>query len=117
MPSACPYASDPATVELLREKGLIQEQAPVPGRIDEVVAHRRAPRARSGDDVLPGPRDPPPAQRRATGTSDRNWRAHAEHVLATETDLPDYPDEMRETFQRLMEEHGIDAHKFLPDED
>ena len=40
-------------------------------------------------------------------------RAHAEAVLATE-ELPDYPDEMRETFQRLMEEHGIDASKFLP---
>ena len=37
--------------------------------------------------------------RRRTGTSGPNLRAHAEHVLATE-DLPDYPDEMRETFQR-----------------
>ena len=46
-----------------------------------------------------------------------NWRAAAEHVLATETDLPDYPDEMRETFTRLMEEHGIDAGKFLPADD
>jgi hypothetical protein len=40
-------------------------------------------------------------------------REHAEHVLATE-ELPDYPEEMRETFRRLMEEHGIDAAKFLP---
>ena len=29
-------------------------------------------------------------------------------MLATE-DLPDYPDEMRDTFRKLMEEHGIDA--------
>jgi hypothetical protein len=42
-------------------------------------------------------------------------REHAEHVLASE-DLPDYPDEMRATFQQLMEEHGIDASKFLPAE-
>ncbi len=42
-------------------------------------------------------------------------RDHGEHVIATE-DLPDYPDEMRETFRRLMAEHGIDAGKFLPDE-
>ena len=42
-----------------------------------------------------------------------NLRAHAEHVLATE-ELPDYPDEMRETFRKLMDEHGIDASKFLP---
>ena len=33
-----PFASDPATVELLREKGLIQEQAPLPGRFEEIVA-------------------------------------------------------------------------------
>ena len=109
-----PYRSDPATVELLKEKGLIQEQAPLPGRIEEVVSiaekHGRDPgmmyfpareirRLLNDDDWDFGPR----------------WRAHAEHVLATE-DLPDYPDEMRETFQRLMEEHGIDASKFLPDE-
>ena len=42
-------------------------------------------------------------------------REHAEHVLAT-GDLPDYPDEMIGTFQKLMEEHGIDASKFLPAE-
>jgi hypothetical protein len=29
-------------------------------------------------------------------------------------ELPDYPYEMRDTFQRLMEERGIDASKFLP---
>ena len=37
----------------------------------------------------------------------------AAHVLATE-DLPEYPEEMKETFKKLMFEHGIDASKFLP---
>ena len=27
--------------------------------------------------------------------------------------LPDYPEEMRETFTKLMEEHNIDASKYL----
>jgi len=110
-----PYASEPATVELLREKGLIQEQAPLPGRIEEVVSIAE----RHGRD--PGMMYFPAREiRRLLNDPDwdfgPNWRAHAEHVLATETDLPDYPDEMRETFTRLMEEHGIDASKFLPED-
>jgi nitroreductase len=107
-----PYASDPDTVALLREKGLIQEQAPLPGRFEEIAAIA----GRHG-------RDPGilyfPAREIRRLLDDDDWdlgprlREHAEDVLATET-LPDYPDEMRETFQRLMEEHGIDASKFLP---
>ncbi len=27
--------------------------------------------------------------------------------------LPEYPEEMRETFRRLMDEHGIDTAKYL----
>jgi nitroreductase len=110
-----PYQSDPATVELLREKGLIQEQAPLPGRIEEVVSIAE----RHGRD--PGLMYFPAREiRRLLNDPDwdfgPNWRAAAENVLATETDLPEYPDEMRETFTRLMEEHGIDASKFLPDD-
>lgn len=107
-----PYASDPATVELLRDKGLIQEPAPLPGRFEEIVAIAE----RHGRD--PGLLHFPAREIRRL-LDDDDWdlspalRAHAEKVLATE-DLPDYPDEMRETFQRLMEEHGIDASKFLP---
>jgi nitroreductase len=109
-----PLKSDPATVEMLREKGLIQEQAPLPGRIEEItgIAERFG-------------RDPGmlyfPAREVRRLLADEDWdfgpnlRAHAEHVLATQ-DLPDYPDEMRETFRRLMDEHGIDASKFLPAE-
>ena len=109
-----PLQSDPATVEMLRAKGLIQEQAPLPGRLEELVGIAE----RHG-------RDPGmlyfPAREIRRLMADDDWdlgprlRAHAEHVLATE-DLPDYPDEMRQTFQKLMEEHGIDASKFLPAE-
>ena len=41
-----------------------------------------------------------------------NIRARAEQVLA-QGGLPDYPEEMRETFKKLMEEHGIDTTKYL----
>ncbi len=108
-----PLASDPATVGLLREKGLIQEQAPLPGRFEEIVAIAE----RHGRD--PGLLHFPAREIRRL-LDDDDWdlgprlREHAEAVLATE-ELPDYPDEMRETFRRLMEEHGIDASKFLPD--
>ncbi len=107
-----PFRSDPDTVEVLREKGLIQEQAPLPGRFEQIVGIAE----RHG-------RDPGmlyfPAREIRRLLDDDDWdlgprlRAHAEHVIATE-DLPDYPEEMRETFQRLMAEHGIDASKFLP---
>jgi nitroreductase len=107
-----PYASDPSAVELLREKGLIQDPAPLPGRFEEIAAIAE----RHGRD--PGLLHFPAREIRRL-LDDDDWdlspglRAHAEHVLATE-ELPDYPEEMRETFQRLMEEHGIDASRFLP---
>ena len=41
-----------------------------------------------------------------------NIKARAEAVLA-EGGLPDYPEEMRETFEKLMAEHGIDTSKYL----
>ena len=110
-----PFASDPATVALLREKGLIQDPAPLPGRFEEIVAIAE----RHGRD--PGLLHFPAREIRRL-LDDDDWdlspglRAHAEDVLATE-DLPDYPDEMRETFARLMEEHGIDSSKFLPADD
>ena len=107
-----PLASDPATVDMLKEKGLIQEQAPLPGRFEEIVGIAE----RHG-------RDPGmlyfPAREIRRLLDDGDWdlgprlREHAEHVIATE-DLPDYPDEMRETFQRLMAEHGIDATQVPP---
>lgn len=110
-----PLRCDPATEQLLRDKGLIQEQAPLPGRIEEIVGIAE----RHG-------RDPGmlffPAREIRRLMNDGDWdlgpriREYAEQVLATE-ELPEYPDEMRDTFQRLMAEHGIDAAKFLPGED
>ena len=107
-----PLHCQESTVELLREKGLIQEQAPLPGRFEEIVQLAE----RHGRD--PGTLSFPAAEIRRL-MADPDWdfgpniRARAERVLATE-DLPDYPPEMRETFMRLAAEHGIDATKFLP---
>jgi hypothetical protein len=41
-----------------------------------------------------------------------NIRARAQELL-DRGGLPEYPVEMRDTFQRLMDEHGIDAAKYL----
>jgi hypothetical protein len=109
-----PLRSNPDTVAMLREKGLIQEQAPMPGRVEEIVSIAE----RHGRD--PGMLHFPAREIRRLMADDDwefgpNLRARAEEVLATE-ELPDYPEEMRVTFRRLMEEHDIDAGKFLPDE-
>ena len=107
-------ACDEPSIDMLREKGLIQEQAPLPGRIEEIVEIAE----RHGRD--PGMLHFPDREIRRLMADDDwdfgpNLRARADEVLATE-DLPDYPEEMRETFRRLMSEHGIEAGKFLPDE-
>jgi nitroreductase len=109
-----PYRPDPALQDMLREKGMLQDQGPTPGRFEEINA--------LADEFG---RDPGvlhfPAREVERLINDDDWdfgpaiRERAEEILAMQ-DLPDYPDEMRETFQRLMEEHGIDAAKFLPAE-
>jgi hypothetical protein len=106
-----PYDPDPAVDALLREKGLIQEQAPLDGRLEEIDAiaekfsrdpgcvswpEREIRRLMKDDDWDFGPR----------------IRENAERILAA-GDLPDYPEEMRETFTKIMEEHGLDTKKFL----
>jgi len=106
-----PYLPDPDVDAALREKGLLQEQGPMPGRFEEMDAlaerfgrelgvvawpEREIRRLMDDDDWEFGPR----------------IRARAEEVLAG-GDLPDYPEEMRTTFRRLMEDHGIDAAKYL----
>jgi len=107
-----PYECQASTAEMLREKGLIQEQAPLAGRFEEIVQLAE----RHGRD--PGTLSFPASEIRRL-MDDPDWdfgpniRARAEHVLATE-DLPEYPQEMKDTFARLMSEHGIDASKFLP---
>ena len=106
-----PWGSDSSVDDALREKGMIQEQAPLPGRIEELdeLASRfgREPgvvswpekevkRLMNDDDWDFGP----------------NIKARAEQVLA-QGGLPDYPEEMKETFKKLMEEHGLDTSKYL----
>lgn len=106
-----PYMPDPATDAMLQGAGMIQEQAPIDGRFEEIQAladkfgrepgvvswpEREVKRLIADDDWDFGPR----------------IKARAEEVIATE-ELPDYPEEMRETFKKLMEEHGLDTNKYL----
>jgi nitroreductase len=106
-----PYRQDPEVTDALKQAGVIQEQAPTSGRIEEIDAlaerfsrdpgvvswpEREIKRLINDDDWDFGP----------------NIKERAERVIS-QGDLPDYPDEMRETFTKLMEEHGIDASKYL----
>jgi nitroreductase len=107
-----PYECQPSTVEMLKDKGLIQEQAPLPGRFEEIVQIARKHGRDEGMLYFP-------AAEIERLMADDDWdfgpriRAKAAEVLATE-ELPEYPQEMKDTFTRLMSEHGIDASKFLP---
>lgn len=106
-----PYTPDPAIDELLRAKGMIQEQAPLPGRMEEI-------------DALAGRfgRDPGcvswPGREIERLMNDDDWdfgpriREHAARLVEA-GGLPEYPEAMRETFTRLMEEHGLDTSKYL----
>lgn len=106
-----PYMPDPAVDEALRAKGMLQEQAPLPGRIEEIdklaESHGREPGVVSW-----------PEREVKRLMNDEDWdfgpriRARAEEVLAA-GNLPDYPEEMRETFTKLMEERGLDTKKYL----
>ena len=106
-----PYAPDPAVDDLLREKGLIQEQAPLPGRMEEIDSIASRFNREEGCVSWPG--------REITRLlNDDDWdfgprfRAHAQAVIDG-GNLPEYPEEMRETFRKLMDEHGLDTKKFL----
>lgn len=106
-----PLQPDASVNEALSAAGTIQEQSPTSGRIEELEAlaakFSREPGVVSW-----------PAKEIQRLINDDDWdfgpniKARAEQVLA-EGGLPDYPDEMRETFTKLMEEHGIDASKYL----
>ncbi len=110
-----PLKSNPETVRFLRDKGLIQEQAPIPGRVEEIQKiandHGRDP----GMLFFPK-REVERLMNDDDWDFESNWLDYARKVVETE-ELPDYPEEMRETFKKLMAEHGIDAKKFLPAED
>lgn len=109
-----PFQSDPATVAMLTEKGLIQEQAPLPDRFDEMESIAQ----RFGRDT--GVMSFPASEIRRI-MADDDWdfgpavRERAQWVLDN-VDLPDYPEEMRATFTKLMQEHGLDTSKHLPKE-
>ncbi len=99
--------------DTLREVGLIQEQAPIPGRFEEIDALA----AQFGRD--PGVISWPEKDIKRLMADDDwdfgpNIKARAQHVLDTE-DLPEYPPEVLETFRTIMAEHGIDTTKLLPD--
>ena len=108
-----PYECQPSTVELLREKGLIQEQAPLPGRFEEIDKLA----ADFGRD--PGVVSWPEKDIKRL-MNDDDWdfgpriKERAEAVIA-EGGLPEYPEEMLDTFRKLMAEHGIDTSKLLPE--
>jgi nitroreductase len=106
-----PMRPTPEVTEALERKGLIQEQAPRPGRFEEIDALA----TRFG-------RDPGvvswPAREIERLMRDEDWdfgpaiRERA-RFLVEQGNLPDYPEEMRETFRRIMEEHGLDTGKYL----
>jgi len=106
-----PYNLDPSLADALKEKGMIQEQAPVDGRMEEIEA--LASKFSREPGVVSWPEK---EVRRLINDDDwdfgPNIKKRAEEVLAA-GGLPDYPEEMRETFTKLMEEHGIDASKYL----
>jgi nitroreductase len=106
-----PLMPDKAVDDALKEKGLIQEQAPLPGRIEEI--DKLAQQFSREPGVVSWPER---EVRRLLADEDwdfgPNIRKRGEEVLA-QGDLPDYPEEMRETFKKLMEEHNIDANKYL----
>lgn len=106
-----PLMPDPAVDAALKEKGMIQEQAPLDGRFEEI--EQLASRFSRDPGVVSWP-----AREIERLMKDDDWdfgpniRKRAEQVLA-EGDLPDYPEEMKETFKKLMEEHGLDTKKYL----
>jgi nitroreductase len=106
-----PYQEDTGVTEALKQKGMIQEQAPLPGRVEEI--DQLAQRFSREAGVVSWPEK---EVRRLINDEDWDFgpriKDRAEQVIA-QGGLPDYPEEMRETFQKLMEEHGLDTSKYL----
>ena len=106
-----PLANDAGVDAALAAKGMIQEQAPLPGRFEEV--DKLAATFSRDAGVVSWPEK---EVRRLMADEDwdfgPNIRARAEAVLAA-GGLPEYPAEMRETFEKIMNEHGLDTSKYL----
>ncbi len=106
-----PLEPDPAVDAALREIGMLQEQAPIPGRFEEI--DELAGRFHRDAGVVSWP-----AKEVTRLINDDDWdfadniRARAAQVLAA-GGLPDYPEEMKETFRKIMEEHNLDVRKYL----
>jgi hypothetical protein len=97
---------------MLREKGLIQDQAQLDGRFDEIDAIARRFGRDEGALLFP-------AREVDRLVSDGDWdfgpaiRGRARLRVANE-DLPEYPEDMRQTSERLLAEHNIDTSKHPP---
>lgn len=106
-----PLEADPQVDAALKEIGMIQEQAPLAGRFEEI--DELAARFHRDPGVVSWP-----AREVTRLLKDEDWdfgpniRKRAEDVLAA-GGLPDYPEEMKETFRKIMEEHNLDVRKFL----
>ena len=106
-----PLEADPQVDAALREIGMIQDQAPLPGRFEEI--DQLAARFHRDSGVVSWP-----AREVTRLMNDDDWdfgpniRARAEKILA-EGGLPEYPEEMKETFRKIMEEHNLDVRKYL----
>lgn len=106
-----PLEADPQVDAALKEIGMIQEQAPLAGRFEEI--DELAARFHRDPGVVSWP-----AREVTRLLNDDDWdfgpniKKRAEDVLAA-GGLPDYPEEMKDTFRKIMEEHNLDVRKFL----
>jgi nitroreductase len=109
-----PLHIEPELVEWHKQAGMIQEQAPLDGRFEEI--DRLAARFSRDPGVVSWPE-----REIKRLINDDDWdfgpriTARARQLL-DQGGLPDYPEEMLETFRRIMEERGLDVKKFLGDD-
>jgi nitroreductase len=106
-----PLHPTPEVTEMLEAKGLIQAQGPTAGRFEEI--DRLAERFGRDPGVVSWPaREIERLMRDDDWDFGPNIRARAQELIER-GGLPDYPEEMRETFRKIMEEHGLDTNKYL----
>ncbi|MFN8121702.1 MAG: nitroreductase family protein [Thermoleophilia bacterium] len=106
-----PLHIEPELVEWQKQAGMIQEQAPLDGRFEEI--DRLAAQFSRDPGVVSWPE-----REIKRLINDDDWdfgpriKARAQQLL-DQGGLPDYPEEMLDTFRRIMEERGLDVKKFL----